>query len=1817
MSKRKAPTSLTGGKGFGYEDYVAARFLVDMLQGSSSLGTEFGRVQRVDWQATDSDRKLDDLVVTLESSSATHVAECSVKMARQVTRKSFAENFVVAIWEQWLETDTNSFDKDNDIFVLVCKNLADSVISEWQRLLAQAIATATQPSRLLRRLENATKEKGNQTSQVQRSLFESLKCPPGMTDGDRTSEEVATQILQRIRLRRFDFKSNPSEDERRAIIDCQSLVQSGHSSDAKNLWDRLVFLSYKMRDDGGTLEIGGLLRALRGEFDLLQYPDHRGDWENISSQADDFFDDVSTDVGSHACLVRTDEINGVQQTLVDNRLCILGGSSGSGKSAVTKIVSHCHFDSRAVVRAECLQSGSRSNLQDQLHLKHDLVTLLRSCTTDCLLVFDAFERASDEGIRLAGRLIADILNDENCRHVKILVTTIDDAMVRVVAALTASGEFQLNENQFRRLSFPSEQDVLSLVVKAPGLAFQNLHGDLKPLLRNLKILDWVLHVGKSGAKLDSTTASGLISLIDYLWSSWVEVTDDSIARSGLLKRLGDYEAASYADGVPLDQFDTSQHQILRSLVSTDCVRIRNENVRFSHDLLGDWARLKLLVGDDPTRTKEARLKASQTRWHRAVRLFGRWLCSRPNGGVEWAEAVGRVDDGSTDGTIIRDLLLESIVVAENSFTLMEQVWTTLTENNGVLLRQLLHRFMIVGTVPDMRFVGLFAGSDLRAQLEATNRLPDWPYWIGVIGTLRRHTDDMVRFAPIICARICHLWLSKTPVKDSSGSTYPARSDVSRLAVEIARDNLRKLASEEWFERSDVQTIYEALLQAAYECPDDVEEIALQLAQRRPPTPEMQTLMAEAEKARQVAEMEKQNDPAYQELLRYRQSAPFHQLGKRREPWPDGPSERLPNGFQEAVLSTSAILPLADCRPDAAVELLLAASIEDPQYEDWSGGSELTEDCGVASWDEGYPPIYARGPFLLLLRRSPEAGLEFAIRLINFATKRILDTEFEKYSIRQRRLGAEVIDQQRPCVELNVDGATRVWFGEDSVFRWHTECSLDRKLVPCLLMAVEKWLEELIEEGKDISSYLAQIMSQSESVAFAGLLISVAKRKPDILQQELMPLLTVLEFYFWDRHAVHSQLSTKTWSIAWAYQDHVFASLARKWHTAEHRRVLFTEMVQALVYSSEELQPIFKECRERWAMNIGHPPDLTLQSFIEMFDPANYSMSTDDDGNQVVMYRTSKELAQKLQKRKEELEEPYPRMMYPIECRTLLDAGEPLSDEKSDNILAQAKVFAGQEGLVDEAYHEQLSAIAGGLAVLTKLSLSWLCSDEHRLDWCEQQLELILRNPAARTQFQSPESSSQWSWESFACEAALRLMAAGRGNPVLREFAARGVVAFHYETISRIMLVAFQSRESLGQDFDLLQYLSIRWSVGRRSLEYASSRLANLQSGIELGFKDEANPGQLESLETHHELLKAQCDRLVKEFVDATLSPIEIHAAVLQGKEEQLATDKLLEGTAPVEPEPSPAPPRKRHRRKSLHREAICLDLQVLSAGYCWLGTRDAWRERRDDALQSVTEFRNILIESLPSEIDGDGVEVGDWPTGVDSWMFEMVSRGTCLLDDPTDASLLWKPIVTLEPHLHRWIERFFWSWFDDGVLFAPNPQLFAERWKQMIELAGTLPAFDPLVTDERIVSDLVFSLLGLKYPNGRLASDEAFQSSIKGLSNTLRDAADRWMHLPTVANHFAAMLIQPAYANLLVPGVTWIAKSLDKAEDDFWRSSEIESRFVSLLNVCWERHADEVKRNPELRGAFEKLLTTIAARGDFAATTLRDRLLDSFARLDS
>jgi hypothetical protein len=300
--KKKAPVQLTAGTGFRNENCIAARFLLDLLAGTDSLGDEFGKIERVQWQGRDLGWLADDLVIECSTSTGKRAAGISIKSDRQVTAAGFPSDFVAIAWAQWFGVKTERvLNGSDDAVVRMVGSLSHDVEDAWSNLLSDALLTT--PERMLARLAESAAGEGTQSSTLQRALFASLHCPDELRNGGDASAAAALQLLRRVRLMPFDFEATPSRDQDRALRDCQNVLRSGDAEEAESLWSRLVAIADANRA-GGSLDLSGLLAELRGEFDLRDHPDYRRDWEVLDRLSRELMADIRSQISGLAPLPR-------------------------------------------------------------------------------------------------------------------------------------------------------------------------------------------------------------------------------------------------------------------------------------------------------------------------------------------------------------------------------------------------------------------------------------------------------------------------------------------------------------------------------------------------------------------------------------------------------------------------------------------------------------------------------------------------------------------------------------------------------------------------------------------------------------------------------------------------------------------------------------------------------------------------------------------------------------------------------------------------------------------------------------------------------------------------------------------------------------------------------------------------------------------------------------------------------------------------------------------------------------------------------------------------------------------------------------------------------------------------------------------------------------------------------------------------------------------------------------------------------------------------------------------------------------------------
>lgn len=1194
----------------------------------------------------------------------------------------------------------------------------------------------------------------------------------------------------------------------------------------------------------------------------------------------------------------------------------------------------------------------------------------------------------------------------------------------------------------------------------------------------------------------------------------------------------------------------------------------------AHDLLGDWARLRVLVAEDATSFYSSESRAASPRWQQAVRLFGQRLLETSSEGRErWRHAVESKTDTSPSVGLMRDLFLDALVLATNSVELLNQNWDTLAAGSGGLLNRLLDRFMIVASLPDPRLAILSGDREQATRLEHLYRIPFWPYWGPLLTVLHARRADVVRLAPYTAARICGLWLRAMPAELAPGQPMPWRKQAAELAIEIAREIQARNAEGHYYSSGSDRDVYEAALYAAPIFPDAVAALCLELAGRKDLSPEIATRVAEARRR-------KREELAQREESRSKEPRVFGSWsGRSRAPWPDGPRTSVDREFQEACLGGDPFTALIRAAPDAALEVLLAVSIEEPQHDDPFSRSSLPES-GLSFWAEGDPPAYFRGPFLQFFRDAPEQALSFIIKLTNF--------------------GTHCYTEDRAWLDIMVDGQPQRWYGDSNVYRWHHDWPLTHSSqLQSGLMALEQWLYEQIDQGVTIDRWISRILSESESLALAGILMEVGKRAPELFFAVLAPLFFTWQLWNWDFQLAVLRQTDQHLPGYWGQQARQLIALAQKWHQLPHRSEALLAPygpIARTMLGHQERRAFFEEVRSVWKAQLQHEHEPEhLRLLIERIDPGNYTFER--RGNEIVPvnFNWPESVARQNEEALRKLAEQQTISQMPWRCRKVLDTGAPVPPDQRQWLwdFLQSMDAKPPELLGDSSgpLIRIEDVFCAGIALLLSTSREWLLEDASRMAWCRTKLQGTVEDPPSPRRFDSELSIGSERWDVFAAECGVLLLTEDSNDFLARNLVAAGIVAFNYNTTAFMMNRAAKVRTQLGDDFDRMIGFAVRWA-GLRPLQIRET--------------DSAFATELASF-------VARKKALIQAFADRSLSstvpdPMEINAAILVALDEihekrfpgSSARSQRLSGT-----------PRRRRSRETLYPNPFGLDPYVMKAAFGWLDVSAAQTpEERLAWLALVRKFHQIVLHAIPIVGAGSSQEIDGLPTDFDDWVLRLVARTILCLAGPEHPEDLWQALLDRGAPAHHWIERFYWHWFTDGLARSPSLSDFVRIWQIMIAYALAHAAWDPSNTVSYELDTAVVELLCFDVRWNTIVRTDENAAIVGALDNIFERALQRWGAMPKVISGFVMFAVQPGASRLLLPGLRWVFSAVKMFNSYDWKYG-LEENVVEFLHTCWQRESERIGRDPTLKEPFLALLAILESRGGHAAIALSKRVVGS------
>ena len=1750
MSRKAAPTKATGGGGYTFADKVAAGFLAQILRRKFPLEPDLGAITELHFETRDAGNVMDDLLLILRRGRDETRCAVSVKSNRQLSKGGFNAEFVQDAWEQWGGGDHADFDAAKDMLGLIVGVIDEATLHEWLELQKQA--TRTTPDRLAARVQN-----DGQSSAAQRNIFASLRKS---SDGAERDSVDTARLVSRLRVLRF------SEGHEGDYINLSAeIIRDGTLTEGAKLWDRLLHIAAENRATGGHLDVRKLIRLLRPDFELQDHPDFASDWRNVASVASENIKSVRSVIGHGIQLARQD-VKALLKGEVDaHNVIVVAGESGSGKSAaVSKLTSAADtFELIIWVTAEQLSKSSQAELAHAFALGHTIPDLIaNSVTKNCVLVVDAFEKFEGEARRRAIELLRAI-REEGLMGWKMIVTCQPQALESASDALIEAGISDAKSVDF---DTPKLQEIFDAVEAVPGIRALLLRAELQPILRNLTVLDWVLRADVAQRFSATRPWIGETELIDCIWERWQGSSTMSLARDSLLRTLGRREGEKLSGAVHVDSIPPGELPLLGTLAHEGLIRVKAPSVQFAHDLIGDWARYRILKFEGDKAHQTIKALASVPRWGRAIRLYAQSLAEHGAGLGDWKVALSQLAGEDAESKLAQDLFLDGLLFAANSESLLEQVWPDLIAAKGQILQRLLKRLPHVASVPDWRISGV-GDPKLAEKAKVWFRIPQPLYWVPVLRVLSRHSGDVARYALILSAEVCALWLRTMPVG------MPGREEAGIVATELAKETQGLIAEGMHFGDKD-KVIYEAALSAALEFPDEVTQLALELCGRRPEPAHAVRRRAEerAREKRRQEEWAKQNPEKVRE--RRATAVPFlssYPKGHLSPPAADGPSCAVANGFRSAVMQTLALNGLIVMRPEVAREVLLAVCIDEPKPEEPYGNNRLLLDpLGLADWRISYPAAYWKGPFLRFLQAAPQQGVDAVIRLVNYATERWIENGLRR---------KPTVDERRQySFEFEINGKKVYWIGNNYVFAWHRFQQMHADTVECALMALEKWFYDEIEKGNSIYEWVQYIYAHGKSAAFAGLLISIGLRYPTLFVGELQPFLG--NFYAYECQtslAVNEQ--TESWTISLSGEPQEAINLAAEWNRMPHRRCLLRDTAISLMLEDEDTAQYLAGRKAEWAkLRRGNEKQLqSMEFFLARFDLANYTKTPQEDGSILITMHWPDDLEKIAQRSQKEGRLESFSLSLAVRARRLLEDQEALRPEELPKFAGLIRELANWKDFGEDGpqEHYRINSIAGGIAALVIKHRSWLSQNSDVEQWCMATLREL--KPIEDEHF-SPMAINDHSAEAFLGEAGVYLLQESNEEWVLR-LALNGVTGAHYASTLYTLWRAYLLREKLGVKFGELLNVMVWWSA----LRYAAAR----ESGP---YTDDTS-----RLAKYREMLfrRYAAGKLTGSFIPLRRVEVLGHRLAEKIERRSMSTEERRQKEA--------------HRKwvregrdaHKLDREMPNIDLEVIQKGFGFLRAmvRDARPQEEAQLRQYIQELFDMELRTLPRPGLDEYAEIQGTPYQSDVWVMGRIAEFIAKANSVETARAFYRPILEFGPAGKYWVEDFLQSWISLGLQLSPNLMGFSKIWEDMVAYTETLPSWQPGEGNYwNRAESLAVDLMGLGQIGSPLLGADKYQSLVSLMVPTFDHWGQRWLKYASVAASFANFLRTGSGRVLLAQGVKQLSGVIGALSDRDWYHHDLGSSFTDVLSLCWKHLQSDVEKDADLRKTFLGMLTVLCAR---------------------
>lgn len=873
--------------------------------------------------------------------------------------------------------------------------------------------------------------------------------------GNTITDDELWQFLKCVDVLDYDFQNQGSVDET-YFINLIRLSKSNTSTINENeIWNTIYSIVAKYNPDGGSITIDSIKEQdVYKYFDIQKLNPISKSIVKLQSDSSLILSPLKNTVdGLH--IERLELCSGIYNTINSNPITIITGNPGVGKSAIIKDVLNINYSNANVF-------VFRADQFNESHLSH---VFSNEGILESIQDIISYMALVPEKLIIIDSLEKLLEGDPENAFKQLLEILSRNSDIKIVATSRKYAidliiqKFGISNNRYNSIEVPelNDDEFKIILDKFPQLISINTSPRLNRFLRVPKYLDFIIE----SLRKDSSDYSALTTT-DFkkkLWSNIIE--NITVRQNGIDRKRNDAflnVAIKRAKRMKLFVEPDSGFEDGVEALERDNVIFRDGiDYKFSptHDILEDWALVKYVENKyDEYGTSKTFFDnlGNEPSFRRAFRLWIEESLYENNQKVD--ALITLTINNTTIEKYWADELLVAIFKSDECQSFFIDFEGTLLENEGVFLNRCIHL--------------------IRTACKESNKfdslLPVGAGWREIIFFISRNINQLDRYRFSII-NLLNDWDLDFVLKRN-------KSEDECIAVKkIILYYISQIESSDEFWMDDMG---------------------------RKKADELIFMLFNLSK---VSHTEITN------------------LINKSLQWKERDSEsdwRLNSFYKNVInkcLSGTETFILAEELPDLIINAAWHKWKLKKKNDDSENGylphfrsqSRLSpEECwGIRDRFDFFPSGVYKTPIYNLLRCHPIKALKFITEFINYSVDFYLKADGEyKHELKQIE------------VELN-DGTIVKQWGTAELWLAYRGTSVTHDLLSSILMSLEKYLFEMSSKKTDISKenlkfVFDYLLRNSNNIFITSVLSSVTIAYPKEVGNAMLPLLSVMDFYFWDR-----------------------------------------------------------------------------------------------------------------------------------------------------------------------------------------------------------------------------------------------------------------------------------------------------------------------------------------------------------------------------------------------------------------------------------------------------------------------------------------------------------------------------------------------------------------------------------------------------------------------------------------------------------------------------------------------------------------------------